>query len=74
MDPKTKGLDSALKSKDLYSLLEKYKGKRVQVGAFDTFYTGKVQKVDHRKGQVEIKDGEDSVTLEVERIVSLNLI
>ncbi len=74
MDPKTRGLDSAIKSKDLYDLLEKYKGKKVQVEAFDTFYIGKVQKVDHRKGQVEIKDGDDTVTLEVERIVSLNLV
>ena len=64
--------DEISKSKDLFKILEKYKGKEVQVSAFGTFFSGKINKVDHKKGQVEIKEGEDVVTIEIERITEIH--
>ncbi len=70
----SKASDKAIKSGDLYSLLNKYQGKKVQIAAFETFYIGKIHKINRRLGQVQIKDGDDVVTLEVERITGLQLI
>jgi hypothetical protein len=70
----TKASDEAIISDDIYKVLEKYKGKRVQVAAFGTFFNGKVHKINQRKGQVEIKEEEDIVTLEIERITGIHLV
>jgi hypothetical protein len=49
-------------------------GKRIEVIAFGIVYTGKLEKVDADNGTLVIVDGEDSATLEIERIESLSVL
>lgn len=50
------------------------KGKQVEIIAFGVLYCGILKKVDLDAGSVEVVDGEDSVTLEIERIRSFSIL
>lgn len=49
------------------------KGKNVEVMAFGMVYSGKLMNVDPDDGIAVISDGDDSVTLEIERIESMSV-
>ena len=50
------------------------KGKRVEIIAFGIVYTGKLEKVDADDGNITIIEGENSATIEIERIESLSVL
>jgi hypothetical protein len=50
------------------------KGKKIEIIAFGIVYTGKLEKVDADNGTLVIVDGDDSATLEIERIESLSVL
>jgi hypothetical protein len=50
------------------------KGKRIEIIAFGIVYTGKLEKVDADDGNVTVVDGDNSATIEIERIESLSVL
>jgi hypothetical protein len=50
------------------------KGKRVEIIAFGIVYTGKLEKVDADDGNITIIEGDNSATIEIERIESLSVL
>jgi len=50
------------------------KGKRVEIIAFGIVYTGKLEKVDADDGNITIVEGDNSATIEIERIESLSVL
>ncbi len=49
-------------------------GKRVEIIAFGIVYTGKLEKVDADDGNITIVEGDNSATIEIERIESLSVL
>ena len=64
-------MDFSLDEDALIQGLLDAKGKRVEIIAFGLAYTGLLEKIDIDRGTVVVVDGEDSATLEIERIESL---
>lgn len=50
------------------------KGKRIEIIAFGIVYTGSLEKVDADDGTVTVVDGDNSATIEIERIESLSVL
>jgi hypothetical protein len=50
------------------------KGKKVEIIAFGIIYTGKLDDVDADNGTLTIIDGDESATIEIERIESLSIL
>lgn len=50
------------------------KGKKVEIIAFGIIYTGTLEAVDADNGTLTIIDGDESATIEIERIESLSVL
>ncbi len=51
-----------------------YKGKKVEIIAFDISYRGILEEINEDRGTLKIVDGEDFAILEIERVESFSLI
>ncbi len=49
-------------------------GSKVQIIAYGISYVGLLQSIDHERGVLELCDGKDTVTLELERIEKYSLV
>jgi hypothetical protein len=54
--------------------LDDFIGKKIQMIAYGTSYLGTLQKVDYEEGYVILTDGRDTVTIDLERVESYQLI
>ncbi len=54
--------------------LKDFKGKKIEVIAFDISYRGTLEEINLSKGTLKIVDGEDFVILEIERVESFHLL
>lgn len=54
--------------------LTDFKGRKVEIIAFDISYMGILEEVDFERGTLKIVDGEDFVILEIERVESFSVL